>query len=513
MSTVTGDPRMFTPQRGTSLGALAEAADARFGAQSTILFEGEVLTAHDSAARGRRLAGGLAGLGVGPGDRVAVCMANCPEVLQTYHAVWRLGAAVTPLLFLLSEDELRHALADSGSVVVVTTPEFAPKVLAAAAGLDLRVVVAGAAIDGTVELDELASGEEAPLADVDPTGMGALLYTGGTTGRSKGVVLSHDALSASAWAATVAGLDDEYAVSLLPLPLAHAYGLLVSTMALHSVRPNRTVLMRWFEPTAWLNYVQDEGVQTAAVVPTMLRLLTTLPLEDYDLSSLRRVVSGSAPLPAEVLAEWNRRVPGIEIVEGYGCSETAALACTTAPGKARAGSVGQAAPSVDIRIEAADGSDAGPGEDGEICVRSPALMTGYWQDPDATALAIRDGWFHTGDVGHLDGDGYLFIVDRMKDIIIRGGFNVYPRDVEEVLIGHPAVAVCAVVGRPDAQHGEEVVAFVQLNVGASATPDELVAYAKERLSAVKYPREVIVLDQLPLTSIGKLDRKAVRARL
>ena len=457
---------MVTRQQGASLGALAEAANERFGQQSTLLFEGELILAADSAARGRRLAGGLADLGVQPGDRVAVCMANCPEVLQTYHAVWRLGAAVTPLLFLLSEDELHHALQDSGSVVVVTTPEFAPKVLAAATGLDLRCVVAGAAIDGTLELDTLASGDEAPLADVDSTGMAALLYTGGTTGRSKGVVLSHDALSSSAWAAVLAGVDDDYAVSLLPLPLAHAYGLLVSTMALHAIRPSRTVLMRWFDPTGWLTHVQDQGVQTAAVVPTMLRLLTTLPLESYDLSSLRRVVSGSAPLPAEVLTEWNRRVPGVEIVEGYGCSETAALACTTPPGKARAGTVGQAAPSVDVRIERADGTDAQAGEDGEICVRSPALMTGYWHDADATAQAIRDGWFHTGDVGHLDADGYLSIVDRMKDIIIRGGFNVYPRDVEEALIGHPAVAVCAVVGRPDQQHGEEVVAFVQLNVAA-----------------------------------------------
>lgn len=504
---------MLTSQRGSSLGALAEAADERFGRQSTLLFEGELSTAGDSAARGRRLASGFAGLGVRPGDRVAVCMANCPEVLQTYHAVWRLGAAVTPLLFLLSEDELRHALEDSGSVVVVTTPEFAPKVLAAATGLDVRVVVAGAAVDGTLDLADLANADEAPLTVVDSGEMAALLYTGGTTGRSKGVVLSHDALSSSAWSATVAGLDDEYSVSLLPLPLAHAYGLLVSTMGLHAVRPSRTVLMRWFDPTGWLTYVQDEGVQTAAVVPTMLRLLTTLPLESYDLSSLRRVVSGSAPLPAEVLAEWHRRVPGIEIVEGYGCSETAALACTTPPGKARAGSVGQAAPTAEIRIERADGTDAGVDEDGEICVRSPSLMTGYWHDPEATAQAIRDGWFHTGDVGHIDSDGYLFIVDRMKDIIIRGGFNVYPRDVEEVLIGHPAVAVCAVVGRPDAQHGEEVVAFVQLNAGAQASPDELVDYAKAHLSAIKYPREVHVLDQLPLTSIGKLDRKAVRARL
>jgi long-chain acyl-CoA synthetase len=166
-----------------------------------------------------------------------------------------------------------------------------------------------------------------------------------------------------------------------------------------------------------------------------------------------------------------------------------------------------------VRIEAMDGADAPPGVDGEICVRSPTLMSGYWHDDEATAHALRDGWFHTGDIGHLDDDGYLFVVDRMKDVIIRGGFNVYPRDVEEVLMIHPAVAFAAVVGRPDVEHGEEVVAFVTLHEGAAVTSDELVGWARERLSAVKYPRELHVVADLPLTSIGKLDRKALRARL
>jgi long-chain acyl-CoA synthetase len=327
------------------------------------------------------------------------------------------------------------------------------------------------------------------------------------------VMLSHDALSSAAHAAVLAGEDDDYGVSLLPLPLAHAYGLLVATMSLHAVRPNRTVLMRWFDPVAWLRLAQDEKVQVGATVPTMLRLLAAQPLEDYDLSAMRRLVSGSAPLPAEVRDEWQRRLPSVEVVEGYGCSEIAALASTTPTGQARAGSVGRAAPGVQLRIERPDGSDAAPDEDGEICILTPGLMTGYWNDPETTALAVRDGWFHTGDVGHLDADGYLYVVDRMKDIIIRGGFNVYPRDVEEALIRHPDVAVCAVIGRPDEKQGEEIVAFVQLVPGATATPDELVAFGREHLSAVKYPREMHVVETLPLTSIGKLDRKALRARV
>ncbi|HEV7206450.1 MAG TPA: AMP-binding protein [Jatrophihabitans sp.] len=504
---------MLSDPRGSSLAVLAEQSEKRFGAESSLVFEGTTTTSAELGALGRRFAAGLSSIGVRAGDRVAVCMANCPEVLATYHAVWRLGAAVTPLLFLLSEDELQHALSDSGAAAIVTTPEFLPKVLAAASGLDVRVVVTGAGTGGASSFDELASGEEAPLVDADPTSMAALLYTGGTTGRSKGVMLSHDALSSAAHAAVLASEDDDYGVSLLPLPLAHAYGLLVATMSLHAVRPNRTVLMRWFDPVGWLTLAQDERVQTGATVPTMLRLLAAQPLEDYDLSALRRLVSGSAPLPAEVRDEWLRRLPSVEVVEGYGCSEIAALASTTPTGQARAGSVGRAAPGVQLRIELPDGGDAGPDEDGEICILTPGLMTGYWNDAETTALAVRDGWFHTGDVGHLDSDGYLYVVDRMKDIIIRGGFNVYPRDVEEALIRHPDVAVCAVIGRPDEKQGEEIVAFVQLVPGAAATPDDLVAFGREHLSAVKYPREVHVVDTLPLTSIGKLDRKALRSRV
>jgi long-chain acyl-CoA synthetase len=499
---------MFTQAQGTSLGALAEGAEARFGDSSTLLFEGATLTSAHIGALARRFASGLASLGVRTGDRVAVCMANCVEVLACYHATWRIGAAVTPLLFLLSIEELRFALTDSDARVIITTPEFAPKVLAATAGLDVRVVVAGPVLDGTFSFTELSSGDEAPLAAVDPIGMAALLYTGGTTGRSKGVVLSHDALSYAAWAGVKSGEDDEFTVGLLPLPLAHAFGLLVSTLAMHAVRPSHTVLMRWFDPVGWLELSQDQHVQHGALVPTMLRLLAAQPLENYDLSSLRKLTSGSAPLPAEIAEQWSRRVPTVEVVEGYGCSETAALATTTRTGTARAGSVGRAAPGVEVRIDGAD--DTG---NGEICIKTPSLMTGYWHDPEATAAAVRDGWFHTGDVGHLDEDGYLFIVDRLKDVIIRNGFNVYPRDVEEALMRHPDVAVCAVIGRPDTAAGEEVVAFVQPVPGSTVTADDLVDYAREHLSAIKYPREVHLVDAVPLTSIGKLDRKALRTQL
>jgi long-chain acyl-CoA synthetase len=203
----------------------------------------------------------------------------------------------------------------------------------------------------------------------------------------------------------------------------------------------------------------------------------------------------------------------VEIAEGYGCTESAAIIATSPVGQSRPGSVGKPAPGLEVRIELPDGNVAVPGEVGEICVRGPVLMTAYWNSPAETAQALRGGYLHTGDIGRLDSDGYLYIVDRIKDLIIRGGYNVYPRDVEDVLVQHPEVVAAATVGRPDEKYGEEVVAFVQLVPGSSVTPVELVDFARQRLSAVKYPREVRIVDAIPLTSVLKTDRKRLRAQL
>jgi long-chain acyl-CoA synthetase len=458
----------------------------------------------------RRAAAGFVRLGVRPGDRVVLFMANCPEVGITYSALWRAGAVATPVLFLLTDDELRHVLADSGAVAVVTTPEFLPKVLACAGGLPV-VVVDGDG--GTATFAELESGDELGIVDRTPEDLAALLYTGGTTGRSKGVALTHAGLDAAGAAGYAAAHRPGRTVGLLPLPLAHVYGLMVSVTGLHAVEPGRSVLMRWFDPAGFVALVEEHRVQMAALVPSMLQMLLTQPLEEHDLSCLERVSSGGAPLAVEVAQELERRIPGLEVREGYGCTETTALIAAQPPEERRLGSVGKPVGGIEVRITGADGEPLGPGEDGEICVRGPLVMSGYWNSPEATQQAIRDGWFHTGDVGHLDGDGFLYVVDRIKDLIIRNGFNVYPRDVEDVLLAHPEVTAAAVVGRPDPQVGEEVVAFVSLTPGSAATGESLVGFAKERISAAKYPREVRVVDAIPLTSVLKTDRKALRSAL
>ncbi len=493
----------------STLSRRAEQLQERLGDFPNVLFEGTWHSSHGLAGRARRAAAGFAALGVRPGDRVVLCMANCPEVGVSYAALWRAGAVPTPVLFLLTEDELRHVLYDSGAVAVVTTPEFVPKVRAAAPALPV-VVVGGAPGLGTMTYEELESGSELALVDRDPQDLAALLYTGGTTGRSKGVALTHAGLDASGAAAYAAGPPGPVR-SLLPLPLAHAYGLLVAVAGLHAREPDASVLMRWFDPAGFVALVEQHRVQTSALVPSMLQLLLGQPLEEHDLSSLTELSSGGAPLAVEVARELERRLPGMQVREGYGCTETSALISTQPSTERRLGSVGRAVEGVEIRITGPDGDAVPAGSTGEICVRGPNLMQGYWKDQEATAAAVRDGWLHTGDVGRLDGDGFLYVVDRLKDLVIRNGFNVYPRDVEDVLLTHPAVTAAAVVGRPDPRVGEEVVAFVSLAPGSAVRPDDLVQWSRERLSPAKYPREVRLVEAVPLTSVLKTDRKALRA--
>jgi len=273
------------------------------------------------------------------------------------------------------------------------------------------------------------------------------------------------------------------------------------------------VLMRWFNATSVLEIIQEHGIQISAMVPSMLALLLGEELERYDLSSLKVVSCGGAPLAPEIVQEWGRRVPQVTIRQGYGLTESAALIATTPIGEVRLGSVGRPLGDSEVRIVDDDGHDVAAGEVGEIIARSPAVMQGYWNSPEATAEALRDGWLHTGDLGYLDAEGFLFVVDRKKDLIIRGGFNVYPRDVEDALVEHPAVEMAAVVGRPHPRHGEEVVAFVSPVRGQELDPEALIAWSRERIGGYRYPREVHIVETVPLTPVGKIDRKALRAQV
>ena len=472
-----------------NLARLAEATHERRGDYDALWFDGAWFRSAELLDRGARLARGLVELGVKPGDRVVVMMENSPDVGVVYHAIARAGAVVTPVIFLLSTEELRRIVLDAEPALVIASPLVLDTVEAAANGVPV-----------VTDLAEHEQGEPLPIVARADDDLAALVYTGGTTGRAKGVMLTHANLWEAGRRGHEAGHVDGIDRSLSCLPLSHSYGLLVLNVSLHHPGRPQSVLMSWFDADAWLELAQKHRSQIAPVVPSMLYMLLRCPLENYDLSELRYIASGAAPLAPEAIQEFVRRVPGLEIREGYGLTETTALVSTNRPGAVKYGTVGVPVPGTEVRIV-----------DGEICVRSELLMKGYWNAPELTAETIRDGWLYTGDMGRLDEDGYLTILDRKKDLIIRGGFNVFPRDVEEALLEHPAITSACVVGRPDEVHGEEVVAFV--TVAEEVAPDELVAFGRQRLGGYKYPREIHVLDALPLTPIGKLDRKTLREQL
>ena len=489
-----------------TLAVLAEQAAERLGDRDLVTFGGASTSTPALLDRATRVATGLAGRGIRAGDRVLVCSTNSPEVLLAYQAVWRAGGIVTPVLPALTVTELRHVLTDSGARIALVSLETADRVAAAAEGLAVQVVVVGG--PAWVELEAAAPGMIVPRGDGD---VAALLYTGGTTGRAKGVALSHGGLAVTGLSRQ--GVLERSGITslLIPLPLSHVYGLLNAVCRFHASAPGHLVLQGKFDAADWVALVAGHRLDGGAVVPSMLQLLLAQPLEEADLGSLRYLTCGGAPLARALVAEFERRVPTARVCDGYGCTEVASTATMNPYDAPRPGTVGLPIPGVSLQVVDDAGAALPAGADGEVCVRGPGVMLGYWQDPAATAEAVVDGWLRTGDIGHLDDDGYLVVVDRRKDLVIRSGFNVYPRDVEDALLLHPAVVAVAVVGRPDPLVGEEVVAFVQLR--SPVPTEELLAWGAERLGSYKRPREVHVVDAVPLTSVGKTDRKAVRLLL
>lgn len=498
-----------------NLASLVDDNLAEFGEYPATLYDDRWFTNREQAEAGSRFAGALLDLGIGAGDRVVVMLPNCPEVGQSYGGVLRIGGVVVPVLFLLAAEELRHILVDSEARAVVTSPEFAPKAQEAAAGLGPapRVVVVGGAPAGTLAYEELvaAGSPDVPVADRAPEDPALFMYTSGTTGRPKGVVLTHGNMLHQAEAIHEISEIDPTALGLAVLPMAHAGGL-VSWVA-GQKHGSRSVLMRWFDPELFCRNVERNRVVVTALVPTMAAFLLQHPAMDAsDLSSLEQVVFGAAPAPIELVRAFERKT-GATVRVVYGLTEAAPVVTAdriSVPRKP--GSSGLPIPGVEVAIMDAEDRPLPPGEVGEICVRGPNVMAGYHNLPEETAEVLRGGWLHTGDLGNLDADGYLFVVDRVKDLIIRGGFNIYPRDVEEVLHQHAAVAEAAVVGVPDELYGEEVEAFVVRAVGAEAAEEELVAFCRGRLAKYKCPKRVTFVPELPKNQVGKVLKRVLRER-
>jgi long-chain acyl-CoA synthetase len=491
------------------------------GDYDALFFEGEWHSTGKTLDRARRVAGGLRDLGVGEGDRVVVLLPNCPEVGIAYWAAWRIGAAVTPVIFLLPPPEINRILVDSEAKVAITSPELLLSMQLAADGVDtlqhiVLVTPDAEAPEGTMKWDALETGEGVDIVERSENDLAALLYTGGTTGASKGVMLSHENLSWTAKAAAEASELEPGENGLLALPLSHGFGLHVSILG--ALQPGKGTLLRWFDPTAMLDMIEAHKVSRMAVVPTMLQMLLAMPLEERDLSSLRYITSGAAGLPGEIQRAFEERVPNCKILQGYGLTETSPTVAVQSPssaedGSRRIGSVGKVVDGCEVRIVDDEGKETPAGEPGEVTVKGPNVMQGYWRNPEATAEAIKDGWFHTGDVGRIDDEGNLYIVERKKDLVIRGGFNVFPADVEGVLLKHPGIAEVAVVGRPSERWGEEPVAFVVVTGAAAPTEEELTAFCEENLAVYKRPAAFRFVDAIPKTPVGKIDKKNLRTEL
>ena len=499
-----------------SLALLSDDNIQRFGEYEALAFEGRRITNMDQHRAASRVAHALVRLGVQPGDRVVVMLPNCPQVMQSYGGILRVGAVIVPVIFLLGEAEVAHIVADSEARVVITSSDMVGKIekqIGVLPNLRHVLLVDGGGQSGLRSFEEETDGESdrfeaVPRGDGD---LAVILYTSGTTGTPKGVALSHANLESNARAsASLFELDRErWGVGVLPL--SHSYGLTV--MNAGHILGTRSALLRWFNPEEVLRTIQEFRAEAMSGVPTMFVYLLNYPgASAYDTSTMRVWGSGAAPLPVEVVEPFERRFGG-KLLEGYGLTEASpVVSAHRLSGVRKLGSVGQPIPGVTVSIRDDDDRALPVDEVGEVCVQGPNVMVGYYRNPEETAKTIRGGWLRTGDMGRLDADNFLYIVERKKDLIIRGGFNIYPRDVEEALYAFPGVAEAAVIGLPDALMGEEVVAFVVLKPGQAATADEVAGFCQTRLAKYKCPKEIRFVDALPKSPVGKILRKELRGQ-
>ncbi len=483
---------------------LARTAEAHPAKPAVVL--DETVVSYGMLAQGAaRVAGWWKSLGVEPGDRVAVSLPNIPHMPIIYYGILWAGGVVVPVNPLYKSREFAFVLRDSAAKVffawdgVVTEAEIG----AQEAGSQFVNVVPAEF------LSQVMAHEPVDLVDRADDDTAVVLYTSGTTGTPKGAELTHANMrrNAEICIGLVSYSEDDMVFG--GLPLFHSFGQTVGMNASILAGATLTLLPR-FDPTKALEVLQRDKVTVMLGVPTMYVALLQHPAgADYDLSALRVCASGGASLPVEVLHGFEKAFDAV-ILEGYGLSETSPVASFNHPGRERkAGSIGQPVEGVEFRLVGAEWDDTPEGEIGEIAIKGHNVMKGYLGKPEATAEVMHDGWFRTGDLARRDDEGYYYIVDRAKDMIIRGGFNVYPREIEEVLYEHPAVGTAAVLGVPHPELGEEVAAAVTLKPGASATAEELREFVKERVAAYKYPRTVWVTSELPLTPTGKILKREI----
>ncbi|HVQ59857.1 MAG TPA: long-chain fatty acid--CoA ligase [Solirubrobacterales bacterium] len=492
---------------GLNLASIVTDSAARAPERVAVRLGDVELTYAELDERSARLAGLLRERGMQQGDRVGVMLPNVPEFPVAYYGVLRAGGVVVPMNVLLKRREIAFYLEDSGAKILLAWHGFAEEARDGAADAGSELIEVEPA-----SFAELLAGAEphTELADSAEGDTAVILYTSGTTGKPKGAELTHFNLSRNADISSRTTCEvSEGDVVLGALPLFHSFGQTVGMNA--SLRVGATLtLVPKFDPADTLETIQRDKVTHFYGVPTMYGAVLHHPgREDYDTSSLRTCVTGGASMPVEVLRGFEEALECV-VLEGYGLSETSPVASSNHPDMERKpGSIGTPLEEVEMKVFDEDDNEVAQGEIGEIVIRGHNVMKGYWQRPDATAEAMRGGWFHTGDMAKVDEEGYFFIVDRKKDLIIRGGYNVYPREVEEVLYEHPKIREAAVVGIAHNEWGEEIGAAVVCHDGEELEAAEVSEYVKERIAAYKYPRVVWFLEELPKGPTGKILKREI----
>lgn len=518
-----------------------ERSAKEFPNKDALIFIDAKLSFKKTQSMVNKIANALIDMGVKPGDKVAMLLPNMPQIVAASYAVWKIGAVVVMNNPLYTDHELEYQFNNSESSILFTLDLLGPRMIALKPKTPIKKIIIAHIRDhlGFPKKQLLPIVAKDKHRDIPPTpdvyewtdllkkypdtdpgnrakfnDLANLQYTGGTTGVSKGVMLSHKNLSCnlqqiSAW---FPGFKRGELTSLGVLPYFHSFGL-TTVMNLNLWQAWTQVLIPRPEPGAILEAVVKHKVNFFPAVPTLyVGLLNHPKINDSNISSIKGCFSGAAPLPVEVIKEFEAKT-GAQICEGYGLSETAPVA-TINPygGKTVPGSIGLPVPDTELKIvDLEEGTKEMPaGQEGEVCVRGPQVMSGYYKMPDETAKTVRDGWLYTGDIGKMDDNGYFFIVDRKKDMIIAGGYNIYPRDIDEVLFEHPKVLEACAIGVPDKYRGENVKVFVVLKPGETMTENDVVEYCKTKLASYKVPRVVEFIDTLPKSNIGKILRKELR---
>ncbi len=503
-----------------TLPRMLEGVAARHAARVALRMRGRSLRYAEVLAGARAMAAGLRAAGVGPGDRVVLMLPNAPEFVVGYFAILWAGASVVPASPLLKPDEVAYLLGDAEPRAILSVSLCAP------------AISGGRSLAGAPVPAFLADGDPAPLASADrrwadlaaagpaaapdppadPEAVAVCLYTSGTTGRPKGAMLSHRNLLSNVASFSQVYPIQETDVFLSVLPLFHSFGATV--MMLYPLSRGATVVLEpRFVPDLVLKAMAEARATAFAGVPAMYAVWADLPAPGLDLSAWQVAISGGAALPVAVLERFEAKYP-VRIFEGYGPTECSPVLTVNPPGGARkVGTVGPALPGVRLRILDEAGHELPAGQVGEVVASGPNIMRGYWRRPEETAAVLQDGWYRTGDLGCLDAEGYLSIVDRKKDMVIVGGLNVYPSEVEMVIASHGAVAEVAVVGLPEGTRGEIPHALVVLRDGAAAEPRELLRHCRDRLAPFKVPRSLEIVPALPKTVTGKVAKAAVRQDL